>query len=207
MCWGGLRSLGALGVPGPARPSSVDLLLFPGGGGDGAVGIHDELGAPHHHGQEEEAQEGHEGHGEALVHVDGRRHRGAVHAGGPQVRGCRGHPCGAKTGLHTLRCVRCNERARAWLTPCKMDTDGGEKQQDRRKKKTLRPPLNTGECPQVCGTSSQLRQAEAEDGQTDHENKLELICVFKLTGKLACEKGFSPHPPGSSSVEKGDHIF
>lgn len=58
---------------------SVDLLLLPRGGGDGAVGVDDEFGAAHHHGQEEEAREHHEGDGEALVHIDG-------HAGSTQAR-------------------------------------------------------------------------------------------------------------------------
>lgn len=78
------------------RGSSVDLLLFPGGGRDGAVRIHNELGAPHHHGQEEEAHEHHKGHGKALVHVDCWQHRGVLHVGGPQVHGPE-HP--AATGM------------------------------------------------------------------------------------------------------------
>ena len=49
--------------------SVLQVLLHPGGGGDGAVGVHDDLGTADDHGHQQQAEEGHAGQSQALVHV------------------------------------------------------------------------------------------------------------------------------------------
>lgn len=77
-----VRLQGHGGAAGAARPraSVVQVLLLPRGGGDGAVRVHDDLGAADDHDDEEQAEEDEAGQGQAFVHihVDGLG-RGLLH--------------------------------------------------------------------------------------------------------------------------------
>ena len=53
------------------------MLLLPGGGGDGAVGVHDDLGTAYDHGHQEQTEEGDATQSQTLVHV----HEGRVRSG------------------------------------------------------------------------------------------------------------------------------
>lgn len=96
--------------PGAALPraSVVQVLLLPGGRGDGAVRVHDDLGAADDHDDQEEAEEDEAGQGQPFVHVhvDGLG-RGLLHlvmavaAGSLSGSGLTGtifHPCREPSG-------------------------------------------------------------------------------------------------------------
>ena len=96
--WG----LGPPPRPPPAGASVIQVLLLPGGCGDGAVRVHDDLGAANDHHDEEEAEEDEAGQGQSFVHVDvdGLR-RGVLHlsaaawgsSSGSRLTGTIFHPC------------------------------------------------------------------------------------------------------------------
>lgn len=50
--------------------SVIQVLFLPCGGRDGAVGVHDDLGAADDHCHQQQAEEGDAGQSQALVHVD-----------------------------------------------------------------------------------------------------------------------------------------
>ena len=89
-------------LPLPARASVVQVLLLPGGRGDGAVRVHDDLGTADDHHDEEQAEEDEAGQGQSIVHVhvDGLR-RGVLHlsvvasgsSSGTGLTGTIFHPC------------------------------------------------------------------------------------------------------------------
>lgn len=96
------QGLGPSPLPLPARASVVQVLLLPGGCGDGAVRVHDDLGAADDHHDKEQAEEDEAGQGQSFVHihVDGLR-RGVLHlsvaasgsSSGAGLTGTIFHPC------------------------------------------------------------------------------------------------------------------
>lgn len=112
-----------------ARTSVVQVLLLPGGRGDGAVRVHDDLGAANDHHHEEEAEEDEAGQGQPFVHIHvDRLRRGVLHVGaaaaGSSSSGLTGtifHPCG-RSGHHDVRAPgglavrvgRCRRRGSGW---------------------------------------------------------------------------------------------
>lgn len=95
-------ALGPSPRPPPAGASVIQVLLLPGGCGDGAVRVHDDLGAANDHHKEEKAEEDEAGQGQSFVHVDvdGLR-RGVLHlsaaasdsSSGSRLTGTIFHPC------------------------------------------------------------------------------------------------------------------
>lgn len=60
-------------------PSVVQVLLLPCGGGDSAVGVHDDLGTADNHGHQQQAEEGDASQSQTLVHVHKGWLRSAFH--------------------------------------------------------------------------------------------------------------------------------
>ena len=96
------QGLGPSPLPLPARASVVQVLLLPGGRGDGAVRVHDDLGTADDHHDEEQAEEDEAGQGQSFVHVHvDRLRRGVLHlsvaasgsSSGTGLTGTIFHPC------------------------------------------------------------------------------------------------------------------
>lgn len=62
--------------------SVIQVLLLPCGGGDRAVGVHDDLRAADDHGHQQQAEEGDAGQSQALVHIHEGWLRSALHLHG-----------------------------------------------------------------------------------------------------------------------------